>query len=189
MTAATPVRFVAAMATVTEPVTKLGGQPVWIGEPQWPLSRELSAPMRFLGQFRLPGPDVRVAYLFMSDDDEEFVDDTFEPEGGENALLVQPAGRVPSFVETIELATGPTLGRELVAEQAGAGDLAALLSSRLGGEPTWLQGDEQPGEMWTFAFQLDARDADGMINFGDAGVGYGFVSFDGREGRFLWQCS
>jgi hypothetical protein len=55
-------------------------------------------------------------------------------------------------------------------------------------EPVWLQEDEQPGEGWQLVVQL----TDGLpfyVNFGDAGYGYAFVSPDGKEGRFLWQCS
>ena len=38
---------------ITDPVTKFGGQPVWIDEPAWPLSRETGNPMRFIGQLEL----------------------------------------------------------------------------------------------------------------------------------------
>jgi hypothetical protein len=27
------------------------------------------------------------------------------------------------------------------------------------------------------------------INFGDAGIGYAFISEDGQVGKFLWQCA
>lgn len=188
MSASLPLRFSEAAGPVLEPVSKLGGQPVWLGEPQWPLSGELSAPMRFLGQIALPGDVLSMAYLFMTDDEED-VDDTWDAEAGENALLIQPGGRVPSFLETVAAATGPTLDRELLAVPGDGADLAEVMTTRIGGEPTWLQSPEDPGAGWNFAFQLDAEDADGMVNFGDGGVGYAFVSSDRREGRFYWQCS
>lgn len=82
-------------APILAPVTKLGGQPVWISEPQWPLSRALGAPMRFIGQFAL-APDLfgsceaQLAYLFMTDTD-IFVNGTWLPDGGENASSFSPA--------------------------------------------------------------------------------------------------
>lgn len=93
-------------AAVDGPVAKLGGQPFWLDEPWWPVSRSSGEPMTFIGQFPLPGSGVAMAYLFLSDED-----GTFDPEGGENALLVQPGGRVPPFVSGEVRRTGPTLWR------------------------------------------------------------------------------
>lgn len=89
-------------------VTKFGGQPVWLGEPQWPLSRATGHPMRFICQIALD-PDLfgaipgRMAYVFMTDE-ERHVKGTWEPEGGENAVIIQPG--TPA-VPTAPLATGP----------------------------------------------------------------------------------
>jgi uncharacterized protein YwqG len=79
---------------ITQPVTKFGGQPTWLTGPQWPLSRSTGTPMRFIGQVVLDHHlfgDMagRIAYLFITDG-EIFVDSKFDPEGGENALIVQP---------------------------------------------------------------------------------------------------
>lgn len=89
---------------ITEPVTKFGGQPVWLTEPQWPLSRKLGIPMQFICQIRLYpelfGPlEAQMAYLFMTDPpaDGPFPY-TGEPDGGENAIILQPG-----------IWTGPTL--------------------------------------------------------------------------------
>jgi hypothetical protein len=92
------------------PVAKLGGQPVWLETPTWPLSRVLNTPMMFVGQFPVPGDPRRLAYLFVTDDDDGTAE-TFAPEAGENALLVQPGGRIPPFVAVTETATGPCLWR------------------------------------------------------------------------------
>ncbi|MGP3938046.1 hypothetical protein [Nonomuraea sp. KM88] len=178
-----------ADAPILEPVTKLGGQPVWVDKPQWPLSTELGTPMMFLGQFRLPGEGVRMAYLFMTNG-EDFVDGTWESEGGENALIVQP-GRVPSFIAVNGEAEGPTMSEDLAValKPASPAELGESWDNRLGGSPTWLQDEESPTGEWSFLFQLDGSDEFYDVNFGDAGVGYGFLSADGREGRFLWQCA
>ncbi|MCO6010831.1 hypothetical protein NE236_38320 [Actinoallomurus purpureus] len=142
-------------APIRNLVTKLGGQPAWLAEPHWPLSRQLGRPMKFLGQFQIPGEKLRLAYLFMTDDD-EFVNGTWEPEGGENALIVQP-GRVPGFVTTMAEAEGPSICADVAVELMPASkDLTDDVDARLGGEPTWLQAEEYPsGGDWAFLFQLD----------------------------------
>jgi uncharacterized protein YwqG len=108
------IEFDEVTQPIREVVTKFGGQPTWLGEPQWPLSRESGEPMRFICQIRLDevlfgamGMDARMAYLFMTDG-EEYIDGTWEPEGGENAVVLQPGG---SPVEASKLPTGPTLYR------------------------------------------------------------------------------
>ena len=95
---------------ITQPATKFGGQPVWLTAPEWPLSRSTAEPMRFICQIaldshifgKIPG---QMAYLFISDG-KEFVDNTFDPEGGENAVIIQPG---TSEIPTQPLLTGPTL--------------------------------------------------------------------------------
>jgi hypothetical protein len=128
-----------------------------------------------------------MAYLFMTASED--VHGTWESEGGENALIVQP-GRIPSHVTTAPLAQGPTLGTEFEVEfeVTNPGELDDALDSRIGGEPTWLQAESYPPGAWGFLFQLDSCGPLQEINFGDVGVGYGFLSPDEQEGRFLWQC-
>ncbi|GAA3924939.1 hypothetical protein Aau02nite_20960 [Amorphoplanes auranticolor] len=179
-----PVRFERSSEVTGVPVTKMGGQPVWLQAPQWPVSRSLGEPMTFIGQFRLDTDgELRMAYLFMTAGD-EYVDGTWEPEGGENAVIVQPEGSVPAFFAVTDISEGPSWPVEdhLPVNQQVHGDEEAL--EFLGGEPVWLQGDETPGPGWQLIGQLTDR----FHNFGDAGIGYIFVSPDGAEGRFLWQC-
>lgn len=97
-------------------VTKFGGQPTWLGQPQWPLSAAWGTPMRFLCQIALEpelvgdGPG-RLAYVFVSHGDhgrdvEEFDPDVTLPAGGENGVIVQPG----AFARPVApLASGPTL--------------------------------------------------------------------------------
>ncbi|RKR92198.1 hypothetical protein BDK92_6632 [Micromonospora pisi] len=103
-----------AETPVTEPITKFGGQPTWLGPPQWPLSAAWGTPMRFLCQIALElvgdGPG-RLAYVFVTHGDhgrdtEEFDPDVIFADGGENAVVVQPG----TFAgPTVSLASGPTL--------------------------------------------------------------------------------
>lgn len=111
MTTRNTIEFKAAGSVVTGAVTKFGGQPNWLEESQWPISSELGSPMRFICQIKLtddlfPGCEGKMAYIFMTED-EEYVDGTWEPDGGENAIIIQPNGEPQVKVRNID--TGPTL--------------------------------------------------------------------------------
>jgi hypothetical protein len=219
--------FSAADSPITELVTKFGGQPVWLGEPQWPLSRATGQPMLFIGQVAL-APELfgdtpsRMAYLFITDDRDEYVDGTWEADSGENAVILQPG--LPG-VPTQPLTTGPTLYdmRKVAGEpllQPVPVEFAVqyrwchdpvfvtegerctwpddrstsfgqqLDGNKVGGTPGFMQGDEFPGPgQWRLLLQLDAMQVPFYINFGDAGIGYAFLSEDGRTAKFLWQCA
>ena len=210
MTKGRTIEFHEVDLPITAPVTKFGGQPVWVDTPQWPLSRETGNPMRFIGQVALDdfaGAEGRVAYLFMTEEEDgEFVDGTYEPDGGENAVLVQPgATEIPCRAQ----ATGPTLYR--MVEKAGHDRLqkepcefsVTLLDGckeddpdegveecKIGGTPVFMQGEEYPdGEGWQLLLQLDSCSTPFYVNFGDAGVGYAFLDSAGQRGKFLWQCA
>ena len=175
-------------APVTEPVLKLGGQPVWLAAPQWPQSLEFDEPMTFIGQFPVPGG---LAYLFMTRA-AGYAPYANEPEGGENAVVVQPHGRLQQLRRTIHddpapqvvlaSAEGPAIAADHRLVQVEPGGFQFV-----DGEPEWLQGDETPGPGYWLVAQLDAGLLPFEVNFGDGGVGYVFLSADGQEGRFLWQ--
>ena len=218
------ISFREASSPITEPQTKFGGQPNWILEPQWPLSRETGNPMRFVCQIRLakelfPEVAAEMAYLFMTDEEGEdaFVDGTYEPDGGENAVILQPG--VPA-VPTTRLSDGPTLYRMVprpgqnrlqpesceFAVELNVGDdipflpeeerwkqpdadVAQLNENKVGGTPVFLQGDDFPfGGSSRLLLQLDSCSVPFSINFGDAGVGYAFLNDTGDQAKFLWQC-
>lgn len=101
-----------ANGPIDTPVTKFGGEPGWLEEPRWPVSRHLGVPMTFLGQVALADvPSLpeslrhssRVAYLFMTESDGAVVH-TCKSEGGENAVIIQPGG-APAMVTATERAT------------------------------------------------------------------------------------
>ncbi|MCX7207750.1 MAG: DUF1963 domain-containing protein [Proteobacteria bacterium] len=105
------IAFHASELDINAAVTKFGGQPVWIDGPQWPLSKELGTPMRFICQIALDeniflGCGGKMAYVFMTEN-EEYVDGTWEPDGGENAVIIQPNGKVSVPVQ--DISNGPTL--------------------------------------------------------------------------------
>src|SRR5690242_11020911 len=109
------IRYHDAPAPISEPVTKFGGQPVWVAEPQWPLSKMYGTPMQFVCQIAVPAEIIgdgvfRMAYLFMTDwDGESEFPYTFEPDGGENALIIQPGDLWGK--PSLSLREGPSLYR------------------------------------------------------------------------------
>lgn len=100
---------------ITDLVTKFGGQPVWVDEPRWPVSRQYGTPMHFICQIALDPTlfgelPTRMAYLFLTDwDYRGDYPDTFDPERGENALILQPGGSWSG--PTRPLYEGPSLYR------------------------------------------------------------------------------
>lgn len=211
-----------APTPITEPVSKLGGQPVWIGDPQWPLSKSTGKPMNFVGQF-VPYPEIfgsleaRMAYIFMYDD-EPFVEGTWLPDGGENAVILQPGTWTGP---TISSATGPTLHHDALQPDGNVARVPVeyalrltpgedpdvldenefrardawneycnyLEESKIGGAPAFLQNPEYPGQgSWRLLAQLTWELFSYNINFGDGGVGYAFLDEAGTTAKFLWQC-
>src|SRR5689334_10524863 len=88
------IEFIPATQPITGLVTKFGGQPVWLAEPQWPVSQSTGRPMQFIAQIALSRELFQVAagqmaYLFMTGE-EVAVDGTWAAEGGENAVIIQP---------------------------------------------------------------------------------------------------
>jgi uncharacterized protein YwqG len=112
--------FEKAGKKIAEPITKFGGQPVWLEKPQWPVSknRNKGRPMMFLGQIALEKgmlgtSEKKVAYIFVSY--AESTSDTFrdrhivEWEGGENAVVIQPGGILSSACDFKNMKEGSTL--------------------------------------------------------------------------------
>jgi uncharacterized protein YwqG len=226
MTKRESIEFVESRKPIRELETKFGGQPVWVGEPQWPMSKNTGKPMRFICQIainseRFSPVAAQMAYLFMTDG-EEYVDGTWEADGGENAVILQPG---QTNVKTEPLAEGPTLYRMvkklfhklLVPEscefsvtlkpvedldfaeetERAKWDEAAwetyaskLDGNKVGGSPLFIQSTEFPSAgRWRLLLQLDSTKVPFHVNFGDAGVGYLFLSEDGQVAKFLWQCA
>lgn len=105
------IAFVPSETPIATPTSKFGGQPVWLDEPQWPLSAANGNPMQFICQIALddslfPGCAGKVAYLFMTGDDDDEAE-TWEPDGGDNAVIIQPGGTL--HVPVAPLRHGPAL--------------------------------------------------------------------------------
>lgn len=147
------IEFIPVSGPITGHITKFGGQPTWLESPQWPLSRETGNPMRFIGQIALDAqlfPDAAgcMAYLFITDEEDDYIDGTWEPDGGENAVIIQPGGAAPN-VECFAQATGPSLITMVegggIRLQTVEQEYAAKLSLR--DEPAYHSDDARAG--WT----------------------------------------
>jgi hypothetical protein len=182
--------FRRAEAPVTVPVTKFGGRPVWLGPPQWPLSAAWQTPMRFVGQIALePFGAEGLAYVFVTDG-EDFDPDVIDPEGGENAVVVQPGDYAGP---TAPLTDGPTVSPDEYTPDLTPGEdrdlsFAALDRDKLGGIAP-LQGDPPPGGPWRLLLRLATNWTPFPLNLGAAPVAFAFLSADGRDGRFLVEDS
>jgi uncharacterized protein YwqG len=155
-----------AASPITDLITKFGGQPVWVGEPHWPLSRAYGTPMQFICQIALRGDllvdvEPRMAYLFVTDDYEHgYVADTWEPDGGENALILQPG---PSWDgPVLPLREGPSLYRRAWTDgrwERTACELTVEL--RQGDDPdagTWDALDQDDTPAWNAYFDALLED-------------------------------
>lgn len=213
------IEFIPSAAPIPGFTTKFGGQPAWLEAPQWPLSRQTGQPMQFIGQIALdprlfPGSEGEIAYVFMTCAE---VDGTWEPDGGENAVIIQP-GPLPPPVEVSAQATGPVLFEEgddfvhvereyhvkLATGEDPAGQDRApnvdghggddpddiTVENKIGGHACFIQNYEYPaGDGWRLLLQLDSTSVPFWVNFGDAGVAYLFLNADGTAGKMLWQCA
>jgi hypothetical protein len=191
---------------VREPITKFGGQPVWLEAPTWPIAAD-DGPMIFMAQFAVPGVD-GLAYLFIDpSEDVDYSDPSF---GG--CLLMQPGPPPPRHLVA---AVGPTYASEvheeafdrfvprltgrlteslpLLEEGRDYPDWEALREdppaerdddrdwNKVGGTPLYLQGGPPPGE-WQFLFQFTAHLAGREM--ADGAQCYGLIGPD-RRGLFL----
>lgn len=104
--------------------TRFGGQPDWIAAPQWLVSLPWdSRPLKFIGQIRLNDfnselKDLILAYIFMTQPEDKtdpfFDPDIIYPDGGENAIIIQPDGKIPEYIHTENFFVGPTVDRETI---------------------------------------------------------------------------
>jgi uncharacterized protein YwqG len=140
--------------------------------------------MKFICQIKLTndvidGGEGKYAYIFMTDDPDEF-EDTYDSESGENAVIIQPGGT--PIVQVVDSSTGPYLinsdGKaveyglnfknkldpvfhpesysEFTDDQREA-YANYLIGCKIGGTPWFCQGDELPFKRLNgrFLMQLD----------------------------------
>ncbi|BAZ78767.1 DUF1963 domain-containing protein [Sphaerospermopsis kisseleviana CS-549] len=106
----TQFQIIESLTEILDPVTKFGGQPVWIAEPLWPLGPETGEQMLFLGQIALnheifPDSNGIMVYLFFEQESEPLYNEAF-------AIVIQTTENVYTSGDQIEFlsaTTGPTI--------------------------------------------------------------------------------
>ncbi|GLQ98779.1 hypothetical protein [Dyella mobilis] len=190
--------------------TAFGGLPsAGEGGLHWPICKTCHGHMQFLGQLR-SGEALgdRLLLLFECQNRPGLCDD-WDADGGGNAVMVV-ATESPQLVQAppVGETTRPIRhGASVVRVEAGnydqarqqwasqAGKAARDVLGQLGGEPSWIQGDETPscntcGERMAFVAQLEeGPEARSAMNFGGGGCAYLFQC-GGCEtsAKMLWQC-
>jgi len=101
------LKFEQVKTPINECVSKFGGQPNWVQEPEWPLDRETNTKMQFVGQIELTeelfGETLgKMAYIFFAFDPD--LDGNWDPNSGLNAVIVQPGD---NKLNTVADRTGP----------------------------------------------------------------------------------
>ncbi|WML33316.1 DUF1963 domain-containing protein [Clostridium sp. OS1-26] len=209
------IDFIEEKKKVEMPVTKFGGQPIWIDKAQWPIDEENGKPMRFICQIELY-PEIfgeskfKMAYLFVSKEWNNYV------------VICQPSN---TKIVTNDIVKGPTIykmvekknssflvpqgceftvnlilgedynfvhqspyfkGDELVFEESPEDYNEILDGNKIGGTPLFLNCDELPeGDMWKLLLQLDATKLPFELNFGDAGMGFFLINMKDNNLKFI----
>ena len=198
----------------TEAHTRFGGLPLISMESafQWPICSTCDGAMQFLGQIALEDSNAgQLLLLFMCQNNPGLCDEWDANLGGNRAVLVtiDSAHRfadAPVLGVTVR-DTSPHRARVEVIDSANYNDARQRWAQEnpgkvrnilgaVGGEPSWLQGDETPkcdhcGSKMKFVAQLEeGPDHKTAMNFGGGGCAYAFrCSCAQTSAKFLWQCS
>ena len=174
----------------------------------WPTCRACQGPMQFLGQLGLPVPDGdapaavdELALLFMCQNDPGCCDE-WDANAGGNAVRVVlatdlKAQSAPASGETQrDVRHGARLTHTALGYDQARGDFPPrAVLGMVGGEPSWLQGDETPdcdacGQPMRFLAQLEeGPEHASEMNFG-GGCAYVHLCrcAETAKAKLLWQC-
>lgn len=111
------VEWIKSESSIVTPITKFGGQPIWIEDTQWPVSKGWEDRlMIFVGQIAIAkgmfgNKNDLMAYIFVTHANSN-VDDFFDPDvlewgSGESAVIIQPGGK--NDIINISINKGPSL--------------------------------------------------------------------------------
>lgn len=191
-----------------ELVTKFGGMPCLIQKNEWPRSKLTGKLMKFICQIRLEknlfnGLEDKIVYLFLTDDIN--VTNTYDPEGGENAVLIKSINECKISRLNLFPSKGPSLDNEFKTEISYKEEpefdteewkeeqydeyVRSVEGNKIAGSPAYVERNEPVIEKgWRLLLQIDSSDTPFEIDFGGGGVGYLFINSDCSKGKFLWQC-
>jgi hypothetical protein len=194
---------------VERPVTRFGGVLTWPKGKvfEWPVCGDCGHPMQFQGQILTAnesGEGQRLLLIFMCV--QGVGCDTWSQDGGGNLVIKLPVTpdlhlhRISQRANPRPLMYGARLVQMAGEEYEGARSEWARRNrtskrrvlGQLGGEPVWLQGEEQPicacGRKMRFVAQLEEGvDEETPMNFG-GGCAYVFdCECDEPFGALIWQ--
>jgi len=180
-------------------VTKIGGQPNWLEEPQWPLAH--GKPMHFVGQVKINDifeteDDPKMAYLFLAEGVCNI--DVVDFDSGESAVIIQPGGSYDG--ETLRQKTGPVLHDEMNPGEAlpmeseyvptyesgieDEDDEGSWMANKLGGLPYFFYDEEVPDNMKLLLQILPYPREFDKYNW--CATLYVFVNEECDKGELLW---
>lgn len=181
-------------------ITRFGGQPDWIAAPQWPVSIPWdNRPLKFIGQIRLNDFDSELnelilAYIFMTQPEDQydpfFDPDIIYPDQGENAIIVQPNGKIPEYIHTENFCVGPTVDSETIwipqtteSEEMDTTEFKQLDADKFCGIPAFFQ-NSQVGSDDMLLLQLHTNRLPFYINGGGEPTMFTFLN-GRKDGGFI----
>ncbi|TJZ98424.1 hypothetical protein [Actinacidiphila oryziradicis] len=173
--------------TADSPAPRTGGVPLVPGDFVWPRCRQCGGAMQFLAHLPLA---LGVIAVFFCQNDPGMCDD-WDAAAGANQAYLFSGELTPAAVP----AEGETLLDAVTALRLHPADSPTEepVLGRLGGEPEWIQADENPNcpvcaAPMTFTAELEeGYDFTTSANFGGGGRGYVFSCQLCGEAAFLWQ--
>lgn len=181
-------------------ITKFGGQPDWMESPQWPVSLAWdNRPLKFIGQIRLNDfyelPNLSLAYIFMTqpeDRNDSFFDpDIIYPDEGENAIIIQPNGKIRECIHVENFRTGPTVdGKNIWIPQTTeiletpTTEFKQIDEDKFCGIPAFIQNNEVESNS-QLLLQLHTNWLPFYINAGGAPTMFAFINNTNDEGFIL----
>lgn len=192
----------------SEIVTKFGGYPCMLAQSEWPRSKSTGKLMKFIGQIVIdnnlfPKAGKKIIYLFITEHTD--VDNTYDPDGGENAVIIKQIDYSKISRKTLYQAKGPIFDKEYrpiftykEEPSFAEGDWDEsqyeeyynnVDGSKIAGSASFIQRDiPEFDDSLRLLLQLDSSETPFEIDFGGGGVGYVFINEDCTKGKFLWQC-
>ncbi len=158
-------------------------------------------------QTLFPHAKGKMAYIFMSD---QFK--SYDEEGGENAVIIQP-GSLPSFIKSSPEKMGPTISEEFntqyypgsepfdsqdsmhdylesLPEEEENAYLNHFARTKMGGTPFYIQDEQLPRRKgWEPLLQINCEMIPFNMNIASDAIIYIVINQAGTEGRLYWQCS
>lgn len=182
-------------------ITKFGGQPDWIECPQWPVSLPWdNRPLKFIGQIRLNDfysdlENLTLAYIFMTQPEDKadlfFDPDIIFPNEGENAVIIQPNGKIPEYIHIDNFHIGPTVDSETIwipqtteLEEIESSEFKQIDVDKFCGIPAFFQNSEVEADK-KLLLQLHTNWLPFYINAGGSPTIFTFLNDKKNEGLIL----